>query len=119
MAYIHQRRVALKNHEADCKRPRASIWADCPTKFVYLFGVVLDKVNRLNSSMRKSRLSKYKQDKLLELFVAGATVRTASSLVGVNKTTASYYEDVRYVHCDSLSSLRHMIMAQANWTIAK
>ena len=41
--------------------------------------------------MRKSRLSKYKQDKLLELFVAGATARTAASLVGVNKTTASYY----------------------------
>ncbi len=41
--------------------------------------------------MRKSRLSKYKQDKLLELFVAGATARTAGSLVGVNKTTASYY----------------------------
>jgi len=41
--------------------------------------------------MRKSRLSKYKQDKLLELFVAGATARTTASLVGVNKTTASYY----------------------------
>ncbi len=41
--------------------------------------------------MRKSRLSKYKQSRLIELFVAGATARTASSLVGVNKTTASYY----------------------------
>ena len=41
--------------------------------------------------MRKSRLSKYKQNRLIELFVAGATARTAASLVGINKTTASYY----------------------------
>ncbi len=41
--------------------------------------------------MRKSRLSKYKQNRLIELFVAGTTARTAASLVGVNKTTASYY----------------------------
>ena len=37
--------------------------------------------------MRKSRLSWYKQTRLIELFVAGST----ASLVGVNKTTASYY----------------------------
>ena len=41
--------------------------------------------------MRKSRLSGYKQTRLVELFVAGSTARTAASLVGVNKTTASYY----------------------------
>ena len=41
--------------------------------------------------MRKRRLSKKKQDKPLELFVAGANARTTSSLAGVNKTTASYY----------------------------
>ena len=41
--------------------------------------------------MRKSRLSWYKQTKLIELFVAGCTARTAASLAGVNKTTASYY----------------------------
>jgi len=41
--------------------------------------------------MRKSRLSEYKQNKLIEFFVAGSTARTASVLVGVNKTTASYY----------------------------
>ena len=40
--------------------------------------------------MRKSRLSWYKQSKLIEMFVAGTTSRTAESLVGVNKTTASY-----------------------------
>jgi len=41
--------------------------------------------------MRKSRLSKYKQDKLIELFVAGATARTAAPLSGVNFKTAIYY----------------------------
>ncbi len=41
--------------------------------------------------MRKSRLSWYKQTRLIELFVAGSTARIAASLVAVNKTTASYY----------------------------
>ena len=41
--------------------------------------------------MRKSRLSKHKQERLIEHFVAGTTARTASSLVGVNKSTAAYY----------------------------
>ena len=41
--------------------------------------------------MRKSRLSEYKQNRLIELFIAGSTSRTASKLVSVNKTTASYY----------------------------
>ncbi len=41
--------------------------------------------------MRKSKLSQYKQSRLIDLFVAGTTVRTAAALVGVNKTTASYY----------------------------
>ena len=41
--------------------------------------------------MRKSRLSWYKQERLIEHFVAGTTARTAASLVDVNKTTASYY----------------------------
>ena len=41
--------------------------------------------------MRKSRLSKLKQDKLLEHFVSGSTARVAASLVDVNKNTASYY----------------------------
>ena len=35
--------------------------------------------------MRKSRLSRHKQNKLIELFVAGITARTASELVNVNK----------------------------------
>lgn len=41
--------------------------------------------------MRKSRLSKAKQRKLVEFFVAGSTARTAAAIVNVNKTTASYY----------------------------
>lgn len=41
--------------------------------------------------MRQSRLSWYKQNKLIELFVAGVTARTATQLVGVNKSTAAYY----------------------------
>ena len=41
--------------------------------------------------MRKSRLSQHKHNKLIELFVAGVTARTASELVNVNKNTAAYY----------------------------
>jgi transposase len=41
--------------------------------------------------MRKSRLSRHKQNKLIEHFVAGTTARTATFLIGVNKSTASYY----------------------------
>ncbi len=41
--------------------------------------------------MRKSRLSWHKQSRLIELFIAGSTARTSAQLVGVNKTTASYY----------------------------
>jgi transposase len=41
--------------------------------------------------VRKRKLSQYKQSRLIELFVAGTTARTAAALVGVNKTTTSYY----------------------------
>ena len=41
--------------------------------------------------MRRSRLSSYKQARLVEHFVAGTTARTTASLVGVNKSTAAYY----------------------------
>lgn len=41
--------------------------------------------------MRKSRLSSYKQNRLVELFVAGTTARLSAQLVGVNKNTATYY----------------------------
>lgn len=41
--------------------------------------------------MRKSRLSWYKQNKLIEHFVSGTTARCAAELVGVNRKSASYY----------------------------
>jgi len=41
--------------------------------------------------MRKSRLSQYKQDRLIEHFVSRSTARTAAKLVNVNKSTAAYY----------------------------
>jgi transposase len=41
--------------------------------------------------MRKSRISRAKQEKLVEHFVAGTTARCAASLVGVNFKTAAYY----------------------------
>jgi transposase len=42
-------------------------------------------------SMRKSRLSRYKQSRLIEHFVSGSTARTAASIVAVNKSTAAYF----------------------------
>lgn len=41
--------------------------------------------------MKKSRLSKIKQEKLIEHFVAGTTARCAASMVGVNFKTGAYY----------------------------
>jgi len=55
--------------------------------------------------MRKSRLSKSKQDRLLEHFVSGSTARTAASLVNVNKTTAAYYyHRLREIICLAIDS---------------
>ena len=41
--------------------------------------------------MRKSRLSIYKQDRLIEHFVSSSTARTAASLCGVNRKTAAFF----------------------------
>ena len=41
--------------------------------------------------MQKSRLSRTKQHKLIEHFVAGTTARCAADLVAVNRKTAAYY----------------------------
>ena len=41
--------------------------------------------------MRKSRLSRYEQDRLIEHFVAGTIDRTAASLYGVNRKTSIFY----------------------------
>ena len=42
-------------------------------------------------TMRKSRLSEYKQERLMEHFVSGSTARTAARLCGVNRKTAVYF----------------------------
>ncbi len=41
--------------------------------------------------MTKNRLIWYKQDRLLEHFIAGSTDRMAASLIGVNRKTLAYY----------------------------
>jgi transposase len=41
--------------------------------------------------MHKCRLSQTKQQRLVELFISGETVRTAAGLVGVHRNTAAYY----------------------------
>ena len=41
--------------------------------------------------MKKSLLSRIKQTKLIEYFVAGVTARCAADLVGVNRKTGGYY----------------------------
>ena len=41
--------------------------------------------------MRKSRLSYYKQDRLIEHFISGSTALTAASLCGVNRKTAAFF----------------------------
>lgn len=46
--------------------------------------------------MRNSRLSHYKQNKLIELFVADVTARTAVELVGVNQNSAH----IIFIICD-------------------
>ena len=42
-------------------------------------------------SMRKSRLSPYKQDRLTEHFVSGSTARIMASLCGVNRKTMAFH----------------------------
>jgi transposase len=41
--------------------------------------------------VRKSRLSKYKQARFTQYFVAGTTAQTVAALCGVNRKTAAYY----------------------------
>ena len=59
--------------------------------------------------MRKSRLSEYKQSKLIELFIAGTTAGTAAPLVGVNSKTAIYYfqrlREVIYRYSETVEQL--------------
>ncbi len=48
------------------------------TKMCYVYG------------MKKSRISKLKQNRLIEHFVAGTTARCAAELIDVNRKTAAY-----------------------------
>ena len=41
--------------------------------------------------MRKSKLSKQKQKKLIEFFVVGATARSTAEILGINKNTVILY----------------------------
>ena len=45
----------------------------------------------MRDGMSKSRLSKVKQDHLIEYFVAGTIARCTAALVGINRKTAAYY----------------------------
>ncbi|SFK50383.1 transposase, partial [Methylophaga sulfidovorans] len=69
--------------------------------------------------MRKSRLSWYKQQRLIELFVGGVTARTAASLVGVNvKTAIGYFQRLRtliYEHSEHLELLEGEIEADESY----
>ena len=69
--------------------------------------------------MRKSRLSWYKQQRLIELFVAGVTTRTAASLVSVNvKTAIGYFQSLRtliYEHSEHLELLEGEIEADESY----
>jgi len=69
--------------------------------------------------MRKSRLSWYKQSRLIELFVAGTTARTAAQLVTVNKTTASYYfkrlRELIYINSEHLELLAGEVEADESY----
>lgn len=45
---------------------------------------------------RRSKLSIYKKNRLLELFVGGVTARTAAELAGINRHSATlYYQKIR------------------------
>jgi transposase len=60
--------------------------------------------------MRKSRLSRGIQDKLVEHFVACSTARCAASLVGVNFKTACYYfERLREIIAAELEAQAHEV----------
>lgn len=60
--------------------------------------------------MRKSRLSRSLQDKLIEHFVAGATARCAASLVGVNfKTSCYYFQRLREIIAAELEAESHEV----------
>ena len=69
--------------------------------------------------MRKSRLSWYKQSRLIELFVAGTTARLAAQLVGVHRNTAAFYfhrlREIIYYHDEEAGLLEGEIEADESY----
>ncbi|MEN8260530.1 MAG: IS1595 family transposase [Pseudomonadota bacterium] len=60
--------------------------------------------------MRKSRLPRNKQTRLIEHFVAGATARTAGRLVGVHRNSAAlYFHRLRMIIATELEAESHAI----------
>ena len=60
--------------------------------------------------MRKSRISKEKQQRLMEHFVAGTTARCASELIGINrKSTAYYYQRLREIIAHQIEQESHEV----------
>ena len=60
--------------------------------------------------MRKSRISKEKQLRLMEHFVAGTTARCVSELVGINrKSAAYYYQRLREIIANQLEQESHEV----------
>lgn len=58
---------------------------------------------------RRCKLSRYKQSKLLEMFVGGVPARTAAGLVGVNRHSATlFYQKIRQVIAAELFVLERM-----------
>ena len=67
--------------------------------------------------MRKSRLSQFKQNRLMEHFVAGTTARCAAALVGVNSKTAVYYfHRLREVICYHLEREADTVVGGERWS---
>jgi len=64
----------------------------------------------MKDGMRKSRLSRSIQGRLIEHFVAGTTARCAAELVGVNrKTAAFYYQRLREIIAFQMEQESHEV----------
>jgi transposase len=62
---------------------------------------------------RRSKLSGYKQNKLLEMFVAGTPARTAAELTGINRHSATlFYQKLREI---IVAELAEVFPEQTAW----
>ena len=63
-------------------------------------------------SLKRCRLSRKKQNQLLEYFVLEVTARSAADLLGLQpNTTALYYRKVRQLIVDHLAAIEHEVFA--------